>query len=217
MALSLELLATLQAVVRTGSFSRAAQQLYLTQPAVSLRIRQLEQAVGSAILSRGRREGDLRLTAGGECALRLADDMSALLERFLREIESAKEHHGTLTIACGPAGEYLLLDILSEYHNRFPGVRVRMPLTHGRVNNAVLAGEADMGLQAEDFVTSGLAITPFSQSPMLLVGQPGESIPAERSAQVRWLRTQPFVTSPHDCSRTHASCPGLCFLRPATR
>jgi len=198
MALNLDLLATLQAVVRTGSFSRAAQQLYLTQPAVSLRIMQLEQAVGSPILSRGRREGDLRLTAAGERALRLADEISVLLDRFYGEIEAAKDRHETVTIACGPAAEYLLPDVLAAFHSRFPSVLVRLPLTHGRVNSVVLAGEADMGLQAEEFVTSGLAMVPFFHGPLLLVSQSGEPIPDELSAQVSWLRTQPLVTSPLD-------------------
>ncbi|PWV61071.1 LysR family transcriptional regulator [Plasticicumulans acidivorans] len=95
-----QLLRTFLEVARTRHFGRAAGNLYLTQSAVSARIRQLEEAVGAALLERNRRE--VRLTAAGE---RFARHAAQLLVAWTRACEDVQRGEDAVSIGCGaPAG-----------------------------------------------------------------------------------------------------------------
>ena len=78
-------LKTFQTVVRTGSFSRAADELAMTQPAVSVQVRQLEESLKARLLERSRTR--LRLTPEGELVLQYADRILALHEEMKRKIK----------------------------------------------------------------------------------------------------------------------------------
>ena len=80
-------LKTLLAVVDTGNFTRAAAQLYMTQPAVSHHIRQLEEEVGAPLIIRSKL--GLRLTTQGEIVVKYARRMNALNEKMRQELLSA--------------------------------------------------------------------------------------------------------------------------------
>jgi DNA-binding transcriptional LysR family regulator len=81
--LSLYKLEIFNAVVQEGSFSRAAQRLYLTQPAVSQHIQSLESSLGTRLFKRGRR--GVQLTPAGE----MLHDYTRCIMRLLAEAESA--------------------------------------------------------------------------------------------------------------------------------
>lgn len=80
---------TLLCVCETGSFTKAAQQLSLTQPAVSQHIRQLEQELGVKLFHRG--GGSLKLTVEGEITIRYAKRMIALVHNLERDIQDERQ------------------------------------------------------------------------------------------------------------------------------
>ena len=89
-------LKTLLAVVETGNFTRAAEQLYMTQPAVSHHIRQLEEELGAPLIIRSKL--GLRLTPQGEIAVKYARRMNALHEKMRQELQSAGRRLSVLRI-----------------------------------------------------------------------------------------------------------------------
>ena len=89
-------LKTLLAVVDTGNFTRAAAQLYMTQPAVSHHIRQLEEEVGAPLIIRSKL--GLRLTTQGEIVVKYARRMNALNEKMRQELQSAGRRLSVLRI-----------------------------------------------------------------------------------------------------------------------
>jgi DNA-binding transcriptional LysR family regulator len=136
-------------VARMGSFSRAATELYMTQPPLSAAIAQLEADLGTRLLTRTSR--GVTLTATGAEVLRLAE-RALVQERELRrriaEIESGRS--GTLDVSCTPvlSGAFLTR-ILRELTSDSPDLEVSVheadPLT---VIEAVIAEKTDAGLVA---------------------------------------------------------------------
>src|SRR5207249_10891249 len=123
-------LAAFCAVVERRSFSQAAERLGVTQPAVSLQIRSLEQRLGRRLLDRsGRRveptEAGLRLYASAQRLLQLE-------EQLLEELDSDEEGSvgGTLELGAstGPGGSVVPV-ILCEFQERYPDVRVRLSVS----------------------------------------------------------------------------------------
>lgn len=122
----LDLYRVFRQVAHSGSFSAAAKQLYISQPAVSQAIAQLEQGLGQALLIRGRR--GIQLTPEGEMLLGYVDaglDMLAAGEERLSRLEQLQE--GELSIAASDAvSAHYLLPILARFKAAYPGVRLQV-------------------------------------------------------------------------------------------
>lgn len=145
--LNLNKLEVFAAVVRAGSFSAAAEQLLLTQPAVSQHIQDLEAELGTRLFVRGRR--GVTLTAAGE---RLAEYTRAIF-RLVAEAQNAVtdvEHlaGGSMQIGATPGiSVYLLPEPIQEFHSRYPKlhVAVQTAITPQIIDDLRL-GKLDLGL-----------------------------------------------------------------------
>src|SRR3989442_6694879 len=123
-------LAAFCAVVERSSFSQAADQLGVTQPAVSLQIRSLEQRVGQRLLDRSGRR--VEPTEAGMRLYRGAQRLLALEEQILHELgnEAEAELTGRLEIggSTGPGGT-VLPAVLGEFQRLHPEVRVALTVS----------------------------------------------------------------------------------------
>ena len=112
---------TLLTVYELGSFTRAAERLSLTQPAVSHQIGQIEEELGIKIFHR--RRGDLKLTTEGEIAIKYARRIKALYQRMQQKIEDEKEQLTKLTVGITHTAESnLIAETLAKYCNVNTGV-----------------------------------------------------------------------------------------------
>ncbi len=155
------------AVVRLGSFTRAARQLYLSQPTVSTHIRTLEEELGVPLLNRTTKA--LEVTPAGQ---RVYDHVCSLLElrdRMIRECTpDAKTilHLGASTI---PAA-YILPQVLPEFSARHPNCFF---VIHQCDSRAVAAGVAegrfDLGLAGSPSEAECVLCEPFCQDRMVLI------------------------------------------------
>ena len=135
------------AVARLGSFSRAARELFRTQPAVSLQVRKLEAEVGQPLFDRSRRSPSLTeagraLLAGAREALERLDALPALAS------SAAAEPAGTLVVASNLSLiTHYLPPAIRSFHRRYPRVKLRMLNRTARgIARAVEDGEADLGI-----------------------------------------------------------------------
>lgn len=125
-------LETLIAVCETGSFTKAAQELSLTQPAVSQHIRQLENELGARLFNRT--EGSIKLTAQGEIALKYAKRIKTLYQNMMQSVTNEKRQITRLTIGITHTAESSLMpDVLARYSNLHPDMRITI-LSDG-INN----------------------------------------------------------------------------------
>src|SRR3712207_2784284 len=117
------------AVARRRSFSRAAAELYVSQPAVSRHVAALEEELGVALVVRDRRGATL--TPAGELVAGFVHRAEALLANARRAVESMDAQSGTLAIAAsGTPGTYVLPEIVARFHELHPGVDVRLTVSH---------------------------------------------------------------------------------------
>lgn len=113
-------------VYQDGSFTKAAEKLYLTQPALSIAIRQEEQRLGAALFDRSRRP--LALTPAGEAYIRSVERMKYLEADLGRELEDLRNLHtgrlhigGTHYLNC-----FLLAEVLAGFSQRYPGIQIEV-------------------------------------------------------------------------------------------
>src|SRR5437667_4213307 len=134
-------------VAKLGNFSRAAEKVLRSQPAVSAQIRQLEQEYGRKLLDRSAKS--VKLTPAGAVILDYAVRLIELRRTSLRAIsEMDGIPFGPLTIGANEGTFlYVLPQVFAKYHRAFPKARidVNRSFTH-KVNQTVEDGEVDLGL-----------------------------------------------------------------------
>ena len=133
---------------KTGSISRAAEQLYLSQPSVSLQIQALERELNTMLFER--RGPKIRLTPDGqallEIALPMVEGMDSLRDTFAERCGDLNS--GFLNIAAGESTIlYILPKYLKQFSDKYPGVRIRLHNVTGADGMAMLrADEADFAV-----------------------------------------------------------------------
>lgn len=135
------------AIADIGVMTHAAQQLHVTQPALSAQIARLEDEVGTTLFDRSRR--GMTLTEAGRTLLPYAREVLARLGDAQLAIDELRGlERGSLSIGGGAtATTYLLPPLLAQFHEDHPAIRfyVREQPSRG-VADAVLAGELDLGV-----------------------------------------------------------------------
>src|SRR5947209_5867086 len=187
-------LAAFCAVVERKSFSRAAERLGVTQPAVSLQIRSLEQRLGRQLLDRsGRRveptEAGLRLYASAQRLLQLE-------EQLLEEVATGEEGAvtGTLELGAstGPGGTVVPL-LLCEFQERHPNVAVRLTVSDTQtVVDRVADRELELGVVGAGRRHRGVTFEPFFRDEVVLACPAGHSF-AGKTVSLDDLRGEKLI------------------------
>jgi DNA-binding transcriptional LysR family regulator len=132
-------------VAKEGSFSRAAERLYRTQPAVSLAIRKLEDSLGQPLFVRGARP--VRLTDAGVLLREYAERLLNLREEVkkgLMELEGLKR--GELALGVNESSIHALLPAIGKFREAHPGVQVRLHRMFSRdIPHEVVNYRLDLG------------------------------------------------------------------------
>jgi DNA-binding transcriptional LysR family regulator len=176
-------LRTLDAIVRHGSFSHAARELNLTQPAVSMQVAQLERRLGLPLLERvGKRAFPTR---AGEVLLahaaRAFRELQAGVERLheLRGVVAGRVRLGT----SASISVYLLPRALGRFRARFPAIDlVVVTGTASEVARGLVANDLDVGLVSLPLRERELAVTPFYRDELVAIAPPAP----------RWRRHGPI-------------------------
>ncbi len=200
--LSLRQLEVLKAVAEAGSMAKAARQLFMTGPAVTQQIQQLEKVLGAPAFDRiGRR---LRMTAAGERALSAANDVHTRLGVLAKDMDALrKRDDGTLHLGILATGTHILPPLLAEFRRRAPGIAVHMAVsTRAELARRVQDGEVDIALMgrgpealAEGAAPGGdsLAREPFASNPHVVIAWPGHPLARERGIPPIELRHESLV------------------------
>jgi DNA-binding transcriptional LysR family regulator len=192
------------AVLESGSFHRAAEQLNLSQPALSRRIKQLELVLGAPLLERTTRR--VAPTAAGR-------DLQPLLVRLLDELETSvlsmsstgKLQHGQVTIACVPtAAFYFLPQVIKQFHQLHPHIRIRiLDLSANEGLRSVAAGECEFGISMLGSADPDLTFTPLMKDPFVLACHRDHPLARRQGVQWRDLADHLLIgVSRHSGNRT---------------
>ena len=164
-----ELLRTFLEVASTRHFGRAAGNLYLTQAAVSARIKLLEEQLGQPLFLRSR--NNIQLTAAGERLLPHAETVLTAWSRARQEVALQKAQSRQLSLgATTGLWQYLLPDALPALHRALPDVALRAE-AHGAqpLLDRVLAGTLDLVVVYDAPATPELAISNLAELELSLV------------------------------------------------
>jgi LysR family cyn operon transcriptional activator len=195
------------AVAEHGNFTRAAEELRISQPTLSQQIKQLERIVGARLLDRGGRA--VRLTDAGEAyahyARRALRDLAAA-DRAVLDVADLSRGH--LRLAMTPTfTAYLIGPLVQAMHARHPGITLDVrAMAKDRIEASLLADEIDLGIAFEGGHLPGVAARALYTETLSLVvaasgdGQDarGEAMPVASLAERRLaLLSSDFVTREH--------------------
>ncbi len=156
---------------RTGSISRAAEKMYLTQSSVSLQIKALEKELGAELFER--RGPLIRLTPDGETLLELARPLVEGIEKLEETFAVRRESpdNGTVTIAAGGSTiQYILPPFVERFVKTYPNVDVRLCNVTGKGGLLLLReGEVDFAVGPMIETPSDIVFHPlFTYEPILI-------------------------------------------------
>jgi DNA-binding transcriptional LysR family regulator len=175
--------------VRRGSFSGAADELRISQPAVSKHIADMERRLGVKLIDRQSRA----LTPAGEFLAAHVLRAEALLRQAAHGLASLREPmSGALTVvASGTPGTYVLPEIVAEFQHRHPGVRVHFELaTSAEVIKAVRSHRADIGVTGGFVAAPEIEAEPLIEDEIVIVGAPsfaGRHVSRDELETLTWI------------------------------
>lgn len=146
MNISLDLYRIFDAVVRAGSFSAAARELYISQPAVSQAVRQLEEALGTKLFTRGQR--GISLTHEGELMRGyISSALSLIAAGEQRVLKLGELSAGELRIGAGDTvSRWFLLPVIGRFHKLYPDISINITnRTSPDILKLLQAGQIDIG------------------------------------------------------------------------
>ena len=182
-----------QAVVRERSFSRAAEKLYRTQPAVSISIRKLEEWVGQPLFVRG--SGAKLLTDAGMLLVEYADRMLNLREEIQKGMKELRGlERGQLSIGVNESSIHALLPALERYRRLHPGIHIRVQRVFSRdVPRELLSHHLDIGVISYLPEERELAAVEFHRDSLVMVVWPGHRLAKRKEVDVAELGEETFV------------------------
>ncbi len=187
-------LKTFHLVARLQSFSAAAHQLGISQPAVTQQIRRLEQNLGQRLFDRvGRR---IVVTDGGQTLDTYAQRVFHLLDAARDAMDNlAGLHTGHLVVgASRTAGAYYIADLLDRFKQRYPGIRVSLSVGNSETILAkVLDFSLHAGLIAGPCDNPHLASLPLIRDHVLVILPPGHRLTGKPVVAVQDLTPYPVI------------------------
>jgi LysR family transcriptional regulator, low CO2-responsive transcriptional regulator len=183
-----------EATARLLSVTRAAQSLHVTQPTVSVQLRELAQAVGEPLFETvGRR---IRLTQAGEAMQQTVGEITACWQRF--ESRLAEFHglvRGRLRIAAVTTAEYFVPDLVGPFAAAHPGVSIELAVENrDRVVDRLQRNVDDLAVMMLPPDDLPLSAAPFLDNPLVVIAaadhpfaQRDKAIALSRLAKERWL------------------------------
>ena len=182
-----------QTVAREHSFSRAAEKLYRTQPAVSISIRKLEEWVGQPLFVRG--SGARMLTDAGVLLLEYADRMLNLREEIRKGMNDLRGlERGQLSLGVNESSIHALLPALDRFRQLHPRIHVKVHRVFSRdVPREVLNHHLDIGVISYLPEDRDLAAVEFHRDSLVLVVWPGHRLARRKDVDIKELGEETFV------------------------
>jgi DNA-binding transcriptional LysR family regulator len=180
-------------VAREHSFSRAAEKLYRTQPAVSIVIRKLEESVGQPLLVRGARQ--VKLTDAGELLRDYAERLLNLRDEIQKGMEDLKSlGRGELRLGVNESSIHALLPALARYRKLYPGVKLVMHRTLSRdIPQEVLNYRLDLGAVSYVPEDPKLEAIEILRDELAFVVPPSHRLARRRSVDIKELGEETFI------------------------
>jgi DNA-binding transcriptional LysR family regulator len=195
---TLDQLRILKAIASEGSFKRAADSLYVSQPAVSLQVQNLERQLDVPLFDRGGRRA--QLTEAGHLLLSYGEKILSLCQETCRALEDLQNlQGGTLIVgASQTTGTYLLPRMIGMFRQKYPDVAVQLHVhSTRRTAWSVANGQIDLAIVGGEIPTElveALDITPYAEDELALILPPSHPMVEQETIEKEDLYELQFIS-----------------------
>ena len=168
----------IRAISEDGSFTKAAERLYVTQPALSIAVKKIEDELGRPLFVRGKKQAIL--TEDGRRYLEAAHEVAEIERRFLDRLkESDSSYSGTIRVGgAGICMHYVIPEILTQLRQKYPGLKVEVTEeSFYTLRELLLKQELDLVLDSESYHANISHVRLFPN--MLLYAVPKEFLSSQ--------------------------------------
>lgn len=183
-----------EAAARLGGYTRAAETLHLSQPAVSMQIRQLEEQVGMPLFDQIGKK--VHLTDAGRALYQHAQNILAQVHEAQLELEEMRGvRRGQLNITVASTANYFAPQLLAAFCQRYPEVKISLDVSN-REHILALLNEADkdIAIMGRPPEASDLVAHPFMENPLVVIAAPNHPLAKERNIPLARLAQESFIS-----------------------
>jgi len=182
-----------EATARHGSFTRAAEELFLTQPTVSMQVKQLTKAIGLPLFEQvGKR---LFLTDAGRELFATCQEIFANLDQLEMKVADLKGmKQGHLRLAVITTAKYFIPRLLGPFCQLYPGVDVSLSVTnHERAIERLTNNQDDLYVMSQLPEHPEIIAKPFLDNPLVVVAPSSHPLAQERNISLARVAQEPFI------------------------
>ncbi len=182
-----------EAAARYGSFTRAAEELFLTQPTVSMQVKQLTKAVGMPLFEQvGKR---LYLTTAGKELFETCRDVFEKLAQFEMTVADLKGlKQGRLRLAVITTAKYVAPRLLGPFCERYPGIDVALKVTnHEHLIERLSQNLDDLYILSHPPESMDASCHPFLENPLVVLAPINHPLAKEKNISIKQLAGESFI------------------------
>ena len=191
--LTLRQLKVFESVARHLNYTRAAEELFLTQPAVSMQVKQLEESLGVALFEQlGKR---IHLTEAGREVLGYARSVTQQLD----ELEGILNHikglsGGRLRISVATTANYFIPTLLGTFSRRYPEVTISLDVTNrGTLLRQLAENTVDLVIMGQPPAELDAEADAFMENPLVIVAPPDHPLARKKKISLERLQDEVFL------------------------
>jgi len=195
--ISLRQLQIFEAVARLLSYTKAAQELFLSQPTVSMQVKKLESDIGLALTEQIGKK--VSLTEAGHALYQTACDILGTLGRFEMQIDDQKGlRTGQLRIAVVTTANYFMPRLLGKFRQAYPGINVSLEVTNREhILERMTRNLDDLYLVGKPPKSSELEFQPYLANPMVVVAPVEHKLANEIAVPLSDIANEFFIMREH--------------------
>lgn len=192
--ISLRQLQVFESVARLLSFTRAAEELFLSQPTVSMQIKKLETDIGLPLTEQIGKK--ISLTETGKALYDATQDIFGTLNRLEMLIDDQKGlRSGQLRVAVVTTANYFMPRLLGRFCQEYPGISVSLEVTNREHILERMSGNLDdLYLIGEPPKSTELEFQPYLANPMVVIAPVDHPLAKQKSIPVSTIAKEPFIT-----------------------
>ena len=191
--ISLRQLQVFEAVARLLSYTRAAEELYLSQPTVSMQIKKLESDIGLPLTEQTGKK--ISLTESGHALYQVSTDILGALSRFEMQISDQKGlRTGQLRIAVVTTANYFAPRLLGKFCQLYPGINVSLEVTNREnILDRMANNVDDLYLIGKPPESSELEFQPYLNNPMVVVAPASHRLAKKKAIPLSEIADELFI------------------------
>ena len=193
MHLTLRQLKVFESVARHLNYTRAAEELFLTQPAVSMQVKQLEESLGVALFEQlGKR---IHLTEAGREVLTYARTITQQLDELEAVLNRIKGlSGGRLRISVATTANYFIPTLLGTFSRRYPDVTVSLDVTNREtLLRQLVENTVDLVIMGQPPAELDAEAQAFMENPLVVVAPPNHPLAREKKIPLARLQEETFL------------------------